>query len=30
MTDDALLRERYSADAVAAAGKLNDVLRCLL
>ena len=30
MTDDALLCERYGADAVPAAGKLNDVLRCLI
>ena len=30
MTDDALLRERYGADAVPAAGKLNEVIRCLI
>ena len=29
LTDDALLQARYGADAVPAAGKLNDVLRCL-
>ena len=30
MTDDALLRERYGADAVPAAGKFNDMVRCLI